>query len=215
MSTYARKALLITHISLSVGWLGAVAAFLVLGIAGVTSADADLVRAVYLAMNPLGQFLIVPLSIAALVTGIIQSLVTRWGLFDFYWVVVKLILTIGATLLLLLHQFTAVSEAARLAAEVAIGTPPEIGALGTKLLEDAALAVLVLTIVTAVSVLKPWGRTVYGQRRVDSVQPGHDRANLSAGLPAGLKMFAAVLGASVLALAIIRHVGGGGMSHHH
>ena len=75
-----RKLNLTAHVTVSVGWLGAVAAFLVLGIAGLTSQDADIVRGAYLSMNLIGQLIIVPLSLAALLTGLVQSLVTPWGL---------------------------------------------------------------------------------------------------------------------------------------
>src|SRR5712691_5373000 len=108
MTPALRKLSFTAHVTSSVGWLGAVASFLVLSIAGLTSQDAETVRGAYLAMNLLGQFIIVPLSLAALLTGLVQSLGTHWGLFRHYWVLVKLTLTIGATLLLLLHQFTAV-----------------------------------------------------------------------------------------------------------
>ena len=122
MSQGLRKAMLTAHVVLSVGWLGAVVAFLVLSIAGLRSHDADMVRSAYLAMNLLGEFIIVPLSFAALLTGLVQSLGTQWGLFRHYWVLVKLTLTFGATALLLLHQFTAVAEAMRRVLGAAPGT---------------------------------------------------------------------------------------------
>lgn len=79
MTPAARKLNLTAHVSSSVGWLGAVGAFLVLGIAGLISQDADTVRGAYLAMNLIGQFMIVPLSVASLTTGLVQSLGTQWG----------------------------------------------------------------------------------------------------------------------------------------
>jgi hypothetical protein len=109
MTRALQKVNLTAHVTCSVGWLGAVASFLVLSIAGLTSQSTEIVRGAYLAMNLIGQFIIVPLSLAALLTGLVQSLGSHWGLFRHYWVVVKFTLTIGATLLLLLHQFTAVA----------------------------------------------------------------------------------------------------------
>ena len=50
-----RKGCLTVHLACSVGWLGAVAASLALGVAGVTSGDAPLVRAVYLTMEWTGS----------------------------------------------------------------------------------------------------------------------------------------------------------------
>ena len=110
-------------------------------------------------MNLLGAFLIVPLGLASLLTGLIQSLGTHWGLLRHHWVVTKLLLTIGAVTLLMLHQFTAVAGAARMTMATAAGARPHVGRFGTQLVVDAALAVVVLLTNTTLSVFKPWGRT--------------------------------------------------------
>lgn len=94
MGASTRRLTLILHIVTSVGWLGAVAAFLVLSMVGLNSEDNSLVRAAFASMDLLGRYLIVPLSLAALSSGILQSLTTQWGLFRHYWVVTKLALTI-------------------------------------------------------------------------------------------------------------------------
>ena len=64
-----RKLVLTAHITFAVGWLGAVAGFLALAIAGLTSQDAQTVRSAYLAMDLTARFVIVPLSFAPLLTG--------------------------------------------------------------------------------------------------------------------------------------------------
>jgi hypothetical protein len=104
MRSGLRKLLLTTHITLSVGWLGAVAGFLVLSITALTSRDAETVRGAYLAMNLTAWFVIVPFALGSLLTGIIQSLGTTWGLFRHYWVVAKLFFTVVATIVLLLKM---------------------------------------------------------------------------------------------------------------
>src|SRR5213594_3201813 len=71
MTPSLRKFALTTHVTSSVGWLGAVGAFLALAIAGVGSQDAQILRAAYLAMHVTTWFVIVPLSLAALLTGIV------------------------------------------------------------------------------------------------------------------------------------------------
>lgn len=162
MSARVRTFALTAHVTSSVGWLGSVASFLVLGIAGMSSRNAEIVRGAYLSMNLLGQFIIVPLGLAALLTGLVQSLGTPWGLIRHYWVLVKFALTVGATVLLLLHQFTAVAAAARRVSETGSDALPNVGRLGTQLVGDAGLAVLVLLVTTVLSVYKPWGRTEYG-----------------------------------------------------
>ena len=93
MPPFLRKLALTVHVTSSVGLLGAIAAFLGLAIAGFASADDQTVRACYLAMQIAAKFVIVPLAFAALITGLVQSLGTAWGLFQHYWVLVKLLLT--------------------------------------------------------------------------------------------------------------------------
>ena len=87
MTPGLRKFALTTHVTSSVGWPGAVGAFLALAIAGVGSEDAQIVRAAYLAMHLITWSVIVPFCLAALLTGIVQSLGTTWGPFRHYWVV--------------------------------------------------------------------------------------------------------------------------------
>jgi|SRR5579863_3128043 len=205
MTPRLRKLALTAHVTVSVGWLGAVASFLVLSIAGLTSQDAEVVRGAYLSMNLIGLFIIIPLSLAALVTGLVQSLGTEWGLVRFYWVLVKLVLTIGSTLLLLLHQFTAVAEAAKLVSGAAAGKLPSVGRVGTQLVGDAGLAILVLLMVTTISVYKPWGLTRYGIRKAPQ-RPDSET-------PLGLKIFLAVIGGIAAMGFVLMHVAGGG--HHH
>jgi hypothetical protein len=162
MGPSLRKFVLTGHVTASVGWLGAVAAFLVLSIVGIASRDGELVRSMYLAMNLVGAFLIVPLSFLTLATGLIQSLGTSWGLFRHYWVVVKLMATLLATLLLVLHQFVAVSAAAQAVRAAPMNAATSIGRLGVQLVVDAALALLVLLFATVLSCISPGGeqRTV-------------------------------------------------------
>src|SRR5258708_22914258 len=119
MTTGVRKFALTAHVTSSVGLLGSIAAFLALAIAGLTSQDIKMVRAAYLAMELIARFVIVPLAFASLLTGLIQSLGTPWGLFRHYWVVVKLLLTVFATVVLLV-KMELIGYAARLAAETTL-----------------------------------------------------------------------------------------------
>ena len=97
-------------------------------------------------MNLIGFYLLVPLSFAALLTGLVQSLGTSWGLFRQYWTIVKLVLTIGCVGLLLLHQFMAVARAAQRVMDSPLGTMPDVNRIGEELAMKAALALLVLLI---------------------------------------------------------------------
>src|SRR5206468_10428515 len=126
MRPRVRKFALTAHVTSSVGWLGAVAGFLALAVAGLTSQDAQLVRAAYLAMELTAWFVIVPLSLASLVTGLVQSLGTSWGLFRHYWVLMKLLMNVFATIVLLLYMQT-LSHLAGEAADVTLSSSDLVG----------------------------------------------------------------------------------------
>lgn len=163
MTPGLRKLGFTAHIVLSVGWLGAVAAYLALAIAGLTGFDAQRVRAAYLSMELVGTCVLVPLSLATLLAGLVQSLGTPWGLFRHWWVLAKLVLTTGATLVLIRHM-NAVSRMSSLAAETSLSAT-DFRALRVQLVVHAAGGLLVLLSVTVLSVYKPWGLTPYGRRR--------------------------------------------------
>lgn len=158
MTQRFRKLGLSLHIVLSVGWLGSVVAFMALALASF-SANAALARAAYLMMDVVGRGALLPLSVGALVSGIVQSLGTKWGLLRHYWVVVKLALTLFATTALFVHQTTAIAEAARLAddATAPLLKSGRLRELGVQLLGDSGIALLVLLTVTMIAVYKPWG----------------------------------------------------------
>ena len=64
MTPFFRKLGLTVHITSSVGWLGAVAAFLVLAIAGLSSENNLIVRSSYITMELIGWLIIIPFSLA-------------------------------------------------------------------------------------------------------------------------------------------------------
>lgn len=163
-----RKFALTTHVTSSVGWLGSVAAFLVLAVAGVISLEAQTVRAAYLAMPVTTWFVIVPFCLAALVTGLVQSWGTTWGFFRHYWVVTKLVLTVLATIILLVHT-QPIDEIAAIAAQTLSST--DFRQLRLQLVGDAATAIFVLLVTTTLSIYKPWGLTPYGLRKQYDAAP--------------------------------------------
>ena len=163
MTPALRKFGLTAHVSSSLGWFGSVTAFLALAVSGLTSRDAELVRAVYLAMNLIGWSVIVPLSVASLLTGLVQSLGTPWGLFRHYWVVIKLLITVFATILLLVHM-QPVGHLARVVATATLAGG-ELAGLRIQLVADAAAALAALLVAATLSVYKPRGLTQYGRRK--------------------------------------------------
>jgi len=162
MTPRLRKFALTAHVVASVGWLGAVACVLALAVAGLASEDAQTVLAVYPAMEVAASYVLLPLALASLLTGIVQSLGTKWGLFRHYWVVVKLGINILATVVLLLYLETLDS----LADGAATSPGGDLGAVrSASPVLHAAAALLLLVVATVLAVYKPQGMTPYGWRK--------------------------------------------------
>jgi hypothetical protein len=160
MKPGVRKFALSAHLTFSIGWIGAVLAYLALGVGAVTSQDVQTVRAAWTAMELTGWYVIVPLALASLLTGLVMALGTKWGLFRHYWVLISFVLTILATVVLLLHMPT-VSSTVDVAQE-AEGAPLE--ALGGDLLHPG-IGLVVLLVIQVLNLYKPQGMTPYGWRK--------------------------------------------------
>jgi len=163
MTPGLRKFSLTTHVTFSVGLLGSVAVFLALALTGLNAQDSQTIRAVYLSMDLTARFVIVPLAFASLLTGIVQSLGTPWGLFRHYWVFAKLLLTAFATAILVV-KMELIGHAASLAAETILPRT-DLRAIGMELALHAAGGLIVLLVPVALSVYKPRGLTSYGRRK--------------------------------------------------
>jgi len=163
MSAGLRKLVLTTHVTSSLGWFGAVATFLVLAVAGLAGASDHTARSAYQAMELITWWMIIPLCLAALLTGLVQSLGTPWGLFRHYWVVVKLLLNLFATVVLLMHT-RPIGVLAGAAVDGSL-SDPELHSIKIQLVVDAAAAIFVLLVATVLAVYKPKGLTPYGWRK--------------------------------------------------
>lgn len=158
----ARKAVLAAHIASSVGWMGAVAAFVALDVATVASSDAATLRAAYIGMDLVTRWVIVPLAAAAGLTGVAISLGTKWGLFRHWWVVLSLVLTV-ASILVLLVQLPVVEHRADHARDPD-ATAEELQGLGNLLLHSVG-GMAVLLVILVLNVAKPRGLTRHGWRK--------------------------------------------------
>lgn len=165
MSPRLRKLALSAHLTFSIGWIGAVLAYLTLGIAAVTSNDVQTVRAAWTAMELTGWNVIVPLALASLLTGIVMGLGTKWGLLRHYWVLISFVLTIFATVVLLLHMPT-VSSIAKTAQKV---EGAALDRLGGDLLHPG-IGLVVLVVIQVLNLYKPAGITRYGWRKQQQEQ---------------------------------------------
>ena len=169
MGARLRKLALTAHVTSSVGWLGAVATSLALAVAGLVSEEPQTVRGAYVNLELLGWYVLVPSSLASLLTGLVSSLGTSWGLFRYYWVVAKLVINVFATVVLLMYM-QSLDYLARLAVQTAAGG--DLGGLrSSSPLLHAAAALLLLLVATVLGIYKPKGLTRYGWRKQQERRP--------------------------------------------
>lgn len=215
MSPVLRRLTFTTHLTTSLGWAGAVLVFLALAVIGLTSEDPIVVRGAYLLMAPAAWFVLVPLAHAALISGILLCLGTKWGLIKHYWIVSKLVLTAFATVILLVYMGTF-----RQMAGVAADPMVDIAAVrNASPLIHSMLAFILLMVTTVLGVYKPFGMTAYGRRvyeqsRGDAAEHGafSGRAVVERSALSSSYVLAALILAIVFALAAL-HLLGSGFRH--
>ncbi|MFL6054718.1 MAG: hypothetical protein ACJ72W_17620 [Actinoallomurus sp.] len=160
MPPRVRKVVTVVHVISSVGWLGLTLCLLTLGTTALVSDDPVLVRSIYRAMKVLGDVLIIPVTLTALLTGLLLALGTRWGLFRHYWVITKFGLTLLAAAASIFELRARFHEAASLVAQHPTGpvSAMHMGALRATLVVAPTVALCVYVANVTLSIFKPWGR---------------------------------------------------------
>lgn len=154
----ARRALLVVHVSVSVAWLGLSLGLLTLGITAYTTQDSSLTEAAYRAMQVFADWLLAPVALLTLGTGLVLSLGTPWGLARHRWVWIKFWITLAtaaATIFALRPEIT----------HAAAAGVPDLSLVAAPTVSTGAYLFM-----TAISVLKPWGPTRRGRRLRESAR---------------------------------------------
>ena len=162
MGPSLRKLVLALHLTVSVGWIGAVAAYLALDLTAATGKDEQLLRTAYLGMDLIAINVIVPLALTALVTGLVVALGTKWGLFRHYWVVISFLLTVFATVVLI-RETGIIGDYADVAGDPATSAAHLRDLPST--LPHSVGGTLILIVILVLNVYKPRGLTRYGRRK--------------------------------------------------
>lgn len=152
LSSSLRKVVLTVHIIVSVGLLGDSAGYLAVAIRAATASDPAVADVSYQILRMFGFVFGIPLSLAALLTGLLLGLGTKWGVVRYPWVVTKLMLIVSVIAVgaLVLNGGMEAMLAGRGGAE-------------GRLIAGAAYDVGALTIATVLSVFKPGGRLSFKQ----------------------------------------------------
>lgn len=154
-----RQWLVFVHVAVSVGWMGAGAANVVL--AGVAlGADPATAAAAYRFVDVVDWWLVIPLAFAALVSGVVVALVSPWGLTRYWWVLVKLVLTVAVIVWSTLAVGVWVEQSV-----VAFAAGDSTSPVGRALVTGAALNIAAFLFMTWASVATPWGRTPWAPAR--------------------------------------------------
>jgi uncharacterized membrane protein len=158
-----RKIILTLHVIFAVGWLGTDFAMLALGITGFSSSSVETMRESYLSMERIGGYVVIPVALCAVLTGILLGLGTRWGLVRYHWVTVKLVVGLGALTLAALPLQIQLHTAA-----TAVQKPDatsDIGFVQYTLIIAPSLALALYSSNVVLSIFKPWGMSAYGKRK--------------------------------------------------
>lgn len=141
----------------SASWLGLTLGLLALGTTAATTGSAVAVEASVRAMKLFADWLLLPVAFLTLLSGLVLSLGTVWGLARHRWVVTKFWLTLATTTATVFALRPGVDAAV---AAVGAGQPlPDAG----DVLFGPVVSLTAYVFMTAISVLKPWGPTRRGR----------------------------------------------------
>lgn len=148
-----RKLLLSLHVATTVSVLGAGLVLLTLGIASLGGADP---RTIYPAARLVDAWLVAPLAVLSLGTGLLLGLLTQWGVFRYWWVTIKLAITTVLTGIVLFVLVPRLGMVAALVTATDSGPLPE----GSRVLLviAPALASLFLLLNVGLAIFKPGRR---------------------------------------------------------
>ncbi|WP_028776018.1 hypothetical protein [Shimazuella kribbensis] len=155
-----RKWWLSFHLLFVVGLLGHIMAFLVLSIATLINPNFTTLNASYIGMHFMEKSLVPISALGTVITGIYLSVRTKWGLFDFYWIIVKEILTVISIAIGILGiKFWTLKAITILADKGTQANADPVFVVNNEYLFIGILINFIsLTAMVIISVFKPWGQ---------------------------------------------------------
>ncbi len=140
--------------------LGTAFTFLILSLTAAATGDEGVLNACYRAMLILASSSVRASTIGTVVTGIALSLLTRWGLFRFYWIIAKEVLTVLSIALGPFGMYFWSLKAVRLTETYGLAAlhDPAFAANRFALMTGIILQIASLAAMFLLSVFKPWGQ---------------------------------------------------------
>jgi hypothetical protein len=154
-----RRWLLTLHLLFSGLMLGEAFVFLILSITAASTNDAGVLQACYTSMHVLAKTAVRYSVIFAIITGILLSVRTHWGLFKFYWIIAKEGLTLLSVALGPIGMYVWTLKAVKLtsAEGLSVLQDPAFIVNRGELWTGIILQILSLSAILVISVFKPWG----------------------------------------------------------
>ena len=156
LGTRTRRAVLITHIASAGAWLGVDVAMAVLIVTAMTTDEPGTLVFSLQALELVSIWPLLACGLLCLLSGIVLGLGGKWGLLQYWWVAVKLVLNLVLTGLVLVSLRAEVSEQAALARRAASGEVVTFDL--SNLIYPPTVSPTLLLVAIALSVIKPWGR---------------------------------------------------------
>ncbi|AEI40372.1 hypothetical protein [Paenibacillus mucilaginosus] len=160
LSMKAKQAIITVHVLSVVCWLGGAAVMLLLGLHVLRAESGDQLHYTLENMHLVDVVMIRYTALVALLTGLVLSIWTHWGLFKYYWIVIKLILTVGLIVFGIQYMGSWLSQLMRdgdLLRDLALGAPG-FRQTGYSLMGGAIANIAALVFMTAISYFKPFGK---------------------------------------------------------
>ena len=138
--------------------LGNMVAFLIFSITIAASNDASLINTCYRLMHLLSRTSVRASTIGTTLTGLLLTILTKWGLLKFYWVIAKEGLTLLVIGLNLWGMYAWTFQAIILSQSAT--WQGDFFIVKTELWTGIIIQLLSLVLMYIISVFKPWGRRV-------------------------------------------------------
>jgi hypothetical protein len=157
LSLKARRGLLVLHLLFAGILLGNMIVFLIFSIM-IAASDGSLAVTCYRGMHILANTSLRASTIGTAVTGVLLSVWTKWGLFQFYWLIAKEGLTLLAAGINLWGMYVWTLDALAMSQHAA--NRADLFVVQSELWAGIVIQLLSLAAMYALSVFKPWGKRV-------------------------------------------------------
>ncbi|MEQ4482139.1 hypothetical protein [Cohnella silvisoli] len=156
----SRRVLLTLHLLFVAILFGVHVVLITVSLTAAVTSDESVLKACYTVMHLLAATSIRASTIGTVVTGILLSVFTSWGLFRFYWIIAKEILTLLCMVIGLVGIYDWTLKGVRVTDSFGMlaRSSPDFTANQAFLFTGVVLQLLSMVAMYAISVWKPWGK---------------------------------------------------------